>query len=752
MKTILPSIFFFILLFPPGLNVNAQSGVDSLDIYDPYTKTAEIRRILESQFTLLGSNNLKREKEFTNRLEKARSDGDSLTSMKMLSALGDIYIQAGINSMALKFYSEASTVSVGINDSIQTALLKMKIGRCYYFADINDIPVEYINSGYTLLSQSKDIEIRAMALYFKAALNTSPAETKELYRQALELQKIVISKKPKDIEANENLSRYLNANGKTEEALKIAEKINNPWLTALYLNNIGYKDLHEKNFAKAYDLFRRALKIALDERLKILLRNTLNNLAEYYRSTGDWKTATRYQFLQLLVMGSIYNEKYNSLFSEYKAKFQIELSESRIKNLETERTELSDTLHNERIITFLLFLLALSTTFILVTVITSRKKINAAVKELNLRNDTLSAQKTELELLHSELSQKELNLRNAQEIAKLANWQWNRDEDKFSFSDQMPLIFGIPKDELDKNFRSSILAVVHPDDREIVGTYLHQGRNKREYHDREYRIICNSTIKWIRSKYSALTDENGDLIHIAGTVQDITYLKEEEEIRVAAATQRSFTELLIMSQEQERKRIAGELHDSFGQDLLFIKNKVKLGLRDKNIELFAGDFISEIDHSIDSLLAHTRDIAYSLIPVHLERLGLSETLNELITRASKTTNIQFILDIEAVENIFPVEKELTIYRIVQEALNNILKHSEANNASITLSRRKKFYLLEIDDDGTGFDATNPAVQRGFGLANIVNRVDLLNGKLKISTEPGKGTNIKIYIPFGDNNE
>ena len=161
--------------------------------------------------------------------------------------------------------------------------------------------------------------------------------------------------------------------------VKIAEKINNPWLTALYLNNIGYKDLHEKNFAKAYDLFRRALKIALDERLKILLRNTLNNLAEYYRSTGDWKTATRYQFLQLLVMGSIYNEKYNSLFSEYKAKFQIELSESRIKNLETERTELSDTLHNERIITFLLFLLALSTTFILVTVITSRKKINEKI-------------------------------------------------------------------------------------------------------------------------------------------------------------------------------------------------------------------------------------------------------------------------------------------------------------------------------------------------------------------------------------
>ena len=138
--------------------------------------------------------------------------------------------------------------------------------------------------------------------------------------------------------------------------------------------------------------------------------------------------------------------------------------------------------------------------------------------------------------------------------------------------------------------------------------------------------------------------------------------------------------------------------------------------------------------------------------MHLERLGLSETLNELITRASKTTNIQFILDIEAVENIFPVEKELTIYRIVQEALNNILKHSEANNASIALSRGKKFYLLEIDDDGKGFDATNPAVQRGFGLANIVNRVDLLNGKLKISTEPGKGTNIKIYIPFGDNNE
>ncbi|MBK7867198.1 MAG: hypothetical protein IPJ75_09515 [Ignavibacteriales bacterium] len=151
------------------------------------------------------------------------------------------------------------------------------------------------------------------------------------------------------------------------------------------------------------------------------------------------------------------------------------------------------------------------------------------------------------------------------------------------------------------------------------------------------------------------------------------------------------------------------------------------------------------------MLAHTRDIAYSLIPVHLERLGLSETLSELITRASKTTNIQFILDIETVENIFPVEKELTIYRIVQEGLNNILKHSEASNASITLSRKKKVYLLEIDDDGIGFNAKSLSAMYGFGLANIVNRVNLLNGKLKIVSEPGKGTNIKIYIPYEDKN-
>ncbi|MBK7867197.1 MAG: PAS domain-containing protein [Ignavibacteriales bacterium] len=373
------------------------------------------------------------------------------------------------------------------------------------------------------------------------------------------------------------MSRYLNANGKTEEALQIAKKLNNPWLTALYLNNIGYQDLQEKRFAKAHEIFKRTLKIALDERLIILLRNTLNNLAELHRATGEWETATRYQFLQILVVASIYNERYTALFSEYKAKYQIELNESKIKNLENERTILSDSLYNERIITFLLFLLALSTTFIMVIFITSRKRINAAINELNIRNETLSAQKTELELLHSELSQNESNLRNAQEIAKLANWQWSKEGDQFSFSDQMSVIFGISKEELTTNFRNAILAVVHPEDREIVGTYLHQGRNKREYHDREYRIFCDSQIKWIRSKYFDLTDEKGELVHVAGTVQDITYLKEEEEIRLAAATQRSFTELLIISQEQERKRIAGELHDSFGQDLLFIKTRLNWG-------------------------------------------------------------------------------------------------------------------------------------------------------------------------------
>jgi PAS domain S-box-containing protein len=453
--------------------------------------------------------------------------------------------------------------------------------------------------------------------------------------------------------------------------------------------------------------------------------------------------------LQILLNSSIYNDKYNTLFSEYKAKYQIELSESKIKNLENERTALSETLYNERIITFLLFLLALSTTFILVIFITSRKKINSVINELNIRNKTLLDQKNELQILHSELSQKESNLRNAQEIAKLANWEWNKEGDKFSFSDQMSQIFGITKEELTNNFRNSILSVVHPDDRDIVGTYLHQGRNKREYHDREYRIICSSSIKWIRSKYSALTDENGELIQINGTVQDITSLKEEEEIRLTAATQRSFTSLLILSQEQERKRIAGELHDSFGQDLLFIKNKMKLGLRDKNIEQVAGSFISEIDKSVDTMLALTRDIAYSLIPVHLERLGLAETLIELVNRASKTSIVQFNLDVESINNVFPVEKELTIYRIVQEGLNNIIKHSSANNASIIISKRKKVYLLEIDDDGIGFDLSNSSTIYGFGLANISNRVNLLNGKIKIISKPGVGTNLKIFIPVGE---
>ncbi|MBK7867196.1 MAG: hypothetical protein IPJ75_09505 [Ignavibacteriales bacterium] len=190
MKLTLTITLFTLILLLSHLSANAQSAADSLDIYDPYTNIADIRRILQSQFSLLGSNNLKLESELTKKLEKARNDGDSLTSMKMLTSLGDIYLQAGLNSVALKFYSEAAIVSLSIKDTIQNALLKMKIGRCYYFADITDIPIEYVNSGYDILIKSKDIEIRAMALYLKGALNTAPSQTKELYRQALELQKL----------------------------------------------------------------------------------------------------------------------------------------------------------------------------------------------------------------------------------------------------------------------------------------------------------------------------------------------------------------------------------------------------------------------------------------------------------------------------------------------------------------------------------------------------------------------------------
>ncbi|MBX7169633.1 MAG: hypothetical protein K1X72_01675 [Pyrinomonadaceae bacterium] len=205
--------------------------------------------------------------------------------------------------------------------------------------------------------------------------------------------------------------------------------------------------------------------------------------------------------------------------------------------------------------------------------------------------------------------------------------------------------------------------------------------------------------------------------------------------------QENFARQLIESQESERKRIAQELHDSLGQNLLVIKNRALLGLavEDKDEQF------SEIQDSVSDALVEVRSIAYNLRPLHIERLGLTSTLEEMIEDVEKSSNISINYDIAPINGLFSPENEINFYRIVQESLNNIVKHSKADKASVEVFRDGNKITLTVKDNGKGFETDKVNEKKGLGLNGIAERAKILGGNYSIDSELEKGTTVLVEI-------
>jgi signal transduction histidine kinase len=218
------------------------------------------------------------------------------------------------------------------------------------------------------------------------------------------------------------------------------------------------------------------------------------------------------------------------------------------------------------------------------------------------------------------------------------------------------------------------------------------------------------------------------------------------KIRSEMKQQSDFTKQLIESQEQERKRIAGELHDSLGQNLLMIKNKAILSLKEKGLNERTHESFNEISELTSLTLADVRAISYNLRPSELDRIGLTKTIEALIERVEKSTSLKFICELDELDGIFSPENEIIIYRILQECINNIIKHSGASEVQFVIKKTQSVVSIVIKDNGTGFEFKNAELKGGFGLKGISERVNLLKGNINTESKAGAGTRTTITLP------
>jgi signal transduction histidine kinase/ligand-binding sensor domain-containing protein len=221
-------------------------------------------------------------------------------------------------------------------------------------------------------------------------------------------------------------------------------------------------------------------------------------------------------------------------------------------------------------------------------------------------------------------------------------------------------------------------------------------------------------------------------------------------IEVEKRRQAAFTQRVIESQETERQRIARELHDGLGQGLMLIKNTAQLTLRHVEEDSPAMARMVEVSRLASGAINDVRAIMSNLRPPELDRLGLTDALEAMMDAVRNATSASIESRIERIDGLWMHDQEIHLYRIIQELINNALKHAGASRIELRVSRSESSVIVRISDNGRGFRpeaAPAPRPGQGLGLAGARERVRFLSGHIEIESAPGAGARVQVSLPI-----
>ena len=246
----------------------------------------------------------------------------------------------------------------------------------------------------------------------------------------------------------------------------------------------------------------------------------------------------------------------------------------------------------------------------------------------------------------------------------------------------------------------------------------------------------------VSTRFITLAEEQLILAH----VHDITKRKQAE------SEKRRLSSRLLHAQENERRRIALELHDELGQDLAVLKLHIdfikrKLPLDQNALQKAFEDVLLEVRQTIEKVRRISRDLSPSI----LVDLGLNAALRGMLKSFAKHSNIEISTDISDTKNLFSSEQQIAVYRIFQEIITNISKHAQATKVSIVGNKENGKVFFRVKDNGIGFDIEQinamVAPEKGLGLAAMAERVKMLDGHFEISSQVNSGTKIAFEVPI-----
>lgn len=294
---------------------------------------------------------------------------------------------------------------------------------------------------------------------------------------------------------------------------------------------------------------------------------------------------------------------------------------------------------------------------------------------------------------------------------------------------------------------------IHPEDRDRARSLLTSREPLKSKLELEYRIVQpDGSIRWVRSLSFPVQSPEGETYRIAGIAEDITEAKRvEENLKMSENQLRELCAHLESVREEERFRVAREIHDELGQVLTTLKLEISLlgETLPKDSEQVRENLPSLLSHA-DSAIQTVKKISGELRPFILDNLGLLDAIEWEVGKFEKRTGIQCETHLDCDDRHLELDRAITIFRIFQETLTNIVRHADATRMSLTIKEENGCIKMAIVDNGNGISERDITAKDAFGLIGMRERAYAWGGETSIRGTAGKGTEVVVHIPLENN--
>ena len=338
-----------------------------------------------------------------------------------------------------------------------------------------------------------------------------------------------------------------------------------------------------------------------------------------------------------------------------------------------------------------------------------------------------------------QLRESEQQMALATEAAKLGIWSRDLSRNEIWASDKCRELFGFTKAE--RIDFEGFVQRLHPDDRDSIHQILASAEETGHY-ESEYRIMLpNGQIRWIASR-GRVEFGAGRPVLLRGAALDITARRQAEEAA------KSLSGRLIHAQEAERTRLARELHDDLNQSLALLAVELDLfGQKPPATHSEVRERMRDLSGQVKNLSSSVHRLSHELHPAKLEQLGLVAAVRGFCREIGEVRKIAIEFETRDVPLELPNDIALCFYRVVQEGLQNVIKHSGSATAKVELTSNEHELCLIVSDRGCGFDTMAVTGEGALGLVSMRERVRLARGQISVESRRGEGTRVQVQVPL-----